>query len=159
MRPAAWALSWGLGHLGLGHMVAPGTKSESYVLAQPFDDNQLTTDAEMFDYMRRQVQAEPGFGLGGPSLRWLHQALAECRDLARRPSPTLPCIAFCGTNERIVDLARIQDRMARWPGGRLEMVAGAEHEVLMESAALRRKVTDAILDLFDGAGHPAARSA
>ncbi|MFZ5965101.1 alpha/beta fold hydrolase [Thalassococcus sp. BH17M4-6] len=160
MRPAAWALSWGIDRLGHGHRIAPGTKSESYVTWQPFEDNQLTTDADMFDYLRGHLAAEPRFHLGGPSLRWLYQALAECRLLARRPSPDLPCLTFCGTNERIVDTARIRQRMDNWPGSTLHWVEGGEHEVLMESPETRNRITAQTLALFDAAsaGKP-ARSA
>lgn len=151
VRPAAWALGWGSRHLGLGHVVAPGTKSASYVANEPFEDNQLTTDPEMFDYMRRQVIEEPKLQLGGPSLRWLHQSLRECRTLARRQSPDLPCITFLGSNERIVDTTRVHARMAHWPRGRLELVPNAEHEVLMEGPLLRRHIHSTITDHFDGA--------
>jgi lysophospholipase len=89
--------------------------------------------------------------LGGPSLHWVHQALSETRALARRPSPDLPCATFVGSNERIVDLDRIAERMKAWPRGTLERVEGAEHEVLMERAAMRTPVTDAITSLFTGA--------
>lgn len=159
VRPAAWAISRASKSVGLGHLYAPGTKPESYVVTAPFADNLLTSDQDMFDYMRRQVLAIPELQLGGPSLHWLHEALAETRALSRRPSPALPCIAFCGTNERIVDIPRIRDRMARWPGGRLEMIAKGEHEVLMEAPHLRNRILSEMIDLFDNASGKAALSA
>jgi lysophospholipase len=132
-------------------MYAPGTKPASYVVSEPFEDNLLTCDADMYAYMRRQVAEVPGLALGGPSLHWLHQSLQECRALNRRPSPDLPCLTFVGSNERIVDVPRIRDRMARWPGGTLEVVEGAEHEVLMESAAIRAQIMPKIVALFQSA--------
>ncbi|MEC3859945.1 alpha/beta hydrolase [Mesobacterium sp. TK19101] len=154
MRPAAWALSWGGAKVGLGHKIAPGTKSDSYVASEPFEGNTLTTDREMFEYMRAQVLAEPSLQLGGPSLRWLNEALADCRTLAGRASPDLPCLTFVGSNERIVDTDRIRDRMAHWPGGRLELIAGGEHEVLMEGPQVRAHIADSAVALFDAArGH------
>ncbi len=155
IRPAAWALGWGSGRIGLGHMYAPGTKPASYVVSEPFEANLLTCDAEMYAYMRRQVAEVPGLALGGPSLRWLHQSLQECRTLNRRPSPDLPCLTFVGSNERIVDVARIRDRMARWPGGTLEIIEGGEHEVLMEGAKIRAKLMPKIIALFEN--NPGAR--
>lgn len=151
MRPAAWALSWGGAKVGLGHKIAPGTKSDSYVVSEPFEDNTLTSDREMFDYMRAQVLAEPSLQLGGPSLRWLNEALADGRALAGRPSPDVPCLTFVGSNERIVDTDRIRDRMAHWPGGRLELIAGGEHEVLMQGPEVRAHVTGRAVALFDAA--------
>ncbi|WP_146587960.1 alpha/beta fold hydrolase [Puniceibacterium confluentis] len=154
IRPAAWALGWGSGRLGLGHMFAPGTKPASYVTSEPFEANVLTRDPDMYAYMRRQVAQAPDLGLGGPSLQWLHQSLQECRELVRRPSPDLPCLTFVGSNERIVDIARIRDRMQRWPRGTLEVVEGGEHEVLMESPEIRARIMAGILALFDTASHP-----
>ena len=148
IRPAAWALGWGGRRMGLGHLYAPGTTSESYVATGAFEDNTLTRDREMWDYMRAQVQAHPGLQLGGPSLTWLHEALAECLALSRRPSPRLPCLCLLGENERIVDTGRIQDRMARWPDGDLEIVPHGEHEVLMEDRATRTRLADRIAALF-----------
>ncbi|WGW02303.1 alpha/beta fold hydrolase [Tropicibacter oceani] len=156
LRPAAWALSWGSKHFGLSHHYAPGTGNDSYVASAPFEDNMLTTDPEMWDYMRRQILAQPDLQLGGPSLGWLHEALSETRSLARRPSPTLPCLCFTGTNERIVDIPRIEQRMAHWPGGKLVMVHKGEHELLMEHDTMRQDVMDQILGLFE---HSASRRA
>ncbi|WP_425098623.1 alpha/beta hydrolase [Tropicibacter sp. S64] len=151
LRPAAWALSWSSRQVGLSHHYTPGTGIDSYVASAPFEDNLLTTDPEMWDYMRRQVLAQPELQLGGPSLGWLHESLRETRMLARRPSPTLPCLTFLGTNERIVDVPRIRERMAHWPGGKLVMVENGEHEVLMEGAAQRKSIHDQMIALFDSA--------
>ncbi|MCB1333965.1 MAG: alpha/beta hydrolase [Roseivivax sp.] len=150
VRPAAWALSWSGTRSGLGHFAVPGTKPESYVATQPFEDNVLTTDPEMFEMMRRQAVAEPQFQLGGPSLQWLNEALAECLALSHLPSPDLRCLTFVGQQERIVDVARIRARMAAWPKGMLLSVPRAEHEVLMEGPAVRRCVTEQCIALFEG---------
>ncbi|MFP7571556.1 alpha/beta fold hydrolase [Marivita sp. S2033] len=148
LRPAAWSLTWAASKLGQGHRIAPGMSLMSYPKAEPFDDNLLTTDRDMYDYMRHQVEEEPQFGLGGPSLAWLGSALKECNALAGEPSPAIPALCFVGSNERIVDTARIRERMMHWPGGKLLLVDGAEHEVLMESLNTRRQVEGAAISLF-----------
>lgn len=148
LRPAAWLLPRVAIALGQGHRLAPGTSNKSYPASEPFEQNLLTSDPEMFDYMRRHVEAEPKFGLGGPSLSWLSSALAECNALAAMPSPAIPALCFVGSNERIVDTTRIRERMTNWKGGKLLLVDGAEHEVLMEGANTRRQVTGASVSLF-----------
>ncbi|SIS99839.1 lysophospholipase [Roseivivax lentus] len=158
MRPAAWAISWGSSQVGMGHQIAPGTKPESYIASEGFDGNMLTRDRDMFDYMRAQVLEEPKLQLGGPSLRWLNEALKECRALSRMPAPDYPCLAFVGTNERIVDVARIEARIAGWPGARLERIPGGEHEVLMEGPEVRGRILREILAHFDAAGGVASRA-
>ncbi|MCK0151065.1 alpha/beta hydrolase [Marivita sp. S6314] len=148
LRPVAWALPRVMGLLGQGHRLAPGTSIESYLTAAPFDGNMLTSDPEMFAYMRRHVEAEPLFGLGGPSYTWLQTALAECDALSTKPSPAMPALCFVGSNEQIVDTTRIRERMTHWRGGKLLMVDGAEHEVLMEAANIRRQITGSAISLF-----------
>ncbi|MGP6086659.1 alpha/beta fold hydrolase [Antarctobacter jejuensis] len=156
VRPAAWAISRVSKSVGLGHLFAPGTGADSYVASNAFDDNLLTTDAEAWDYMRRQVLAIPELQLGGPSLHWLHEALAETRRLARAPSPEQPCICYCGTNERIVDVDRIRARMSRWSNGRLDMVESGEHEILMEAPKKRERILSEIAAHFDSASEETA---
>lgn len=149
MRPLANALSWASRHVRLGHLYAPGTRRTTYVLAEHFAGNTLTTDAEMWDYMRQQALAHPDLALGGPSMTWLWAALSECRALSSMDSPAYPVICALGTQERIVDTRPIHARMARWPGGRLDMYPGAEHEVLMERPATRDAFLDSAIALFE----------
>ena len=147
-RPAAWALSWGAPRLGLGHHLAPGTKPETYVLAEPFDDNTLTRDADMYGYMRHQMTTYPQLCLGGPSLRWLNEALVEMAGLARRPAPPQPCLTYLGTQERIVCPARIAARMDGWADSALRYVQGGEHEVMMDTPATRAMVFNGVAAHF-----------
>ncbi|GGG65810.1 hydrolase [Salipiger pallidus] len=152
LRPAAWALGWSSARFGLGHVYAPSTGPNSYVASAAFLGNLLTRDEDGWNYMVRQVSDLPELQLGGPSLRWLHEALGECAALSRLRSPAIPAITFVGSNERIVDVPRIAARMAAWPGGQLETVAGGEHEVLMEDAVTRGRIISQIVQVFEKAG-------
>ncbi len=151
LRPVAWSLSWAGSGVGLGHLYAPGSGGEPYVLREPFATNKLTNDAEMYRYMIDQTQAHPELGLGGPSLRWLYEALMECRALSHLPSPNLPCLTVAGSDEDVVDPDRIRDRMTGWRGGTLDLVPGGRHEVLMDTAAVRDRLFDNICAHFDAA--------
>ena len=152
LRPVAWSLSWGGKQLGLGHIYAPGTTSgSSYVLSEPFDTNKLTRDREMYGYMASHLQAHPELCLGGPSLQWLHEALRETLALSRLPAPAMPGLTILGSDEDIVDIPRIRQRMETWPGGRLEVIPGGLHEVLMEDAATRARVFEVIFAFYDDA--------
>ena len=75
LRPAAWALSWSGSRVGLGGRCAPGTKPESYIATETFETNLLTRDRTTFEWMQSQVAADPGFQLGGPTLKWVNAAL------------------------------------------------------------------------------------
>ena len=103
MRPMARVLSTTSRWLSFDHRYAPGTGPVTYVTSVPFVGNTLTTDAEMWDYMRQQALAHPELSLGGPSLGWLKAALDECGDLAGMASPALPgrlCVGQSGKDRR-----------------------------------------------------------
>ncbi len=148
LRLAATIMAKIMPRIGRGHQLPPGTTSEPYVLADPFEDNMLTTDPQMWGMMRDQLTAHPELALGGPSFHWLNEALNETKHLASRAAPSLPAVSWLGSNERIVETGRIHARMEAWKGGRLEMVPGGEHEVLLEVEALRAPIYDGIEKLF-----------
>ena len=148
LRPVAWALGHMMPVIGHGHRLPPGTVIESYVLTAPFDDNTLTSDAEMYDMMRLQLQAHPELALGGPSFVWLREALTETLALSRRPAPPVQVDAFLGTNEHIVHVGRIQARMRTWRNGVLHVIEDSEHEVLMERPEVRARIFDTIAARF-----------
>lgn len=132
LRPLAWTISTLSRTLQFSHAFAPGQDAVTYVMRATFEENTLTSDREMFDFMQRQLRAHPDLAIGGPSLQWLHESLTEMRTLAQRPAPAVPSLTFLGSDEAIVDPARIRQRMAGWPGGKLVEIPGARHEVLME---------------------------
>lgn len=149
MRPLATALTTVSGWVGQAHRFAPGTTEKTYVAEAPFAGNVLTTDPDMWGYMQRQVRARPELSLGGPSLGWLQAALSECHSLSLLPAPQVPTLTALGTSERVVDPAPVHLRMAAWPGGRLDLYPGAEHEVIMERPDIRQRFFDAAAALYD----------
>ena len=148
LKPLAWTLSNVLPRFGQGYRLPPGTRLEHHVLADGFEDNLLTRDRTQFDIMRKQLVDHPELILGGPSLIWLREALAETRHLAGRGSPNISCLTFLGSNERIVDIPAIHARMNAWKNGHLEIVPDGEHEVLMEGPAATAPLFDRMADLF-----------
>ncbi|MEP3784551.1 alpha/beta hydrolase [Ascidiaceihabitans sp.] len=156
LRPLAWALGHSMPVMGQDHRIAPTTFPEPYVHIAPFEDNKLTTDPETYTRLQDQLTAHPGLALGGPSFAWLRKALFETQDLAKLPAPNLTCATFLGTNERIVHVQRIEDRMAGWENGTLVMVENGEHEVLMETPQMRASVFDGIAKTFRSVKPPAA---
>ena len=151
-RPAAVALSTLSRLVGASGRFTPGTGRVTYVAEAPFAGNVLTTDPEMFGWMKAQVAARPELALGGPSLGWLYAALGECARLARRPAPDLPAICALGTAEKVVDPAPIHLRMATWPKGQLDLYPGAEHEVIMETPEVRGQFFDRAVEMFGTSG-------
>ena len=148
MRPLALAISTASQWFNFDGRYAPGTGASTYVLSAPFAGNSLTSDPDMWEYMKRQAQAHPDLSLGGPSLGWLKAALAECHALTLLPSPDVAAICALGTQEKIVDVGPVHARMAVWSRGTLDMYPGAEHEVLMETPVARARFFDAAAGLF-----------
>lgn len=148
MRHVATAISWGGRRIGFGHRISPGTKPASFIIKEPFENNPLTTDRDMWDYIKRQTADITAVQLGGPSLTWLNEALAECRDLDRRVSPALPCLTYLGLDESIVDSDSIRDRMNRWPNGTLVEEPGMRHEILMDRRDVRERMVQTCVDFF-----------
>ena len=148
MRPVAQMLSQAARWFSFDHRYAPGTGRQTYVVASGFAGNLLTTDPDMWAYMNRQAVAHPDLTLAGPSLGWLHAALAECHALSHLPAPACPAICALGTSEKVIDTGPVHLRMRSWPGGRLALYAGSEHEVLMEAPQTRARFLDAADALF-----------
>ncbi len=148
MRPVAQVLASAAALFNMTHRYAPGSAATTYVLNAPFEGNVLTSDPDMWAYMQRQVAKHPDLALGGPSMGWLRAAMAECSALSMIDSPSYPAFSALGLAEKVVDTMPIHVRMARWPGGRLDLYQAAEHEVMMETASTRSRFFDAADSLF-----------
>jgi lysophospholipase len=149
VRPIAWVVSSLMRPTPLSKYYAPSTVPEPYVLKADFSDNRLTTDIDMFDYMRLHVREQTDLQLGGPSLQWLNEALREMRTLSKMPSPTIPMHCTVGSAEQIVERSHIDARCAKWPNSTLTIADGGEHEVMMEREGIREPLFDRIIALFD----------
>ena len=150
LRPFGPTIARLIGDTGFADGYAPGTDARSYVLKAPFEDNKLTTDAEMWAFMVEQIGIEPALTIAGPTWHWVCEGILECVAMAALPSPELPCLTAVGALERIIDIPAAEARMARWPKGRLLRVPGAQHEIMMEGAASRKLFFDACAQVFDG---------
>lgn len=150
-RIAAWPLSWSSQQLGMGHKYVPGESGEIYILSTPFEKNNLTHNPDMYEYWVNQAQALPDLQIGGPSMAWLYQSLAECRSLSKMHSPDIPCVTFCGDSDELVDIRAITSRMEKWPNGSFEMIPKAKHDVLTEVPEIGGGVMDKICQFFSTA--------
>ncbi len=101
-----------------------------------FDDNALTHDPVRFARGRTQVAVHRDLALGAPTWGWLDFALRASAVFARPGNlagVNIPVIICQAEKERLVDNAA-QDQVARsLPQGRLVVVKGARHEILMET--------------------------
>ncbi len=149
LRPAALAIGVISQLTGQSQNFAPGQSGDMHFDFDNFDANSLTSDREAYAAMIRQLQAHPALALGGPTVQWVYSALRETKRLAAMTPPKLPCLTYLGTEESIVDPARIHSIMSRWKGGTLHMLTGARHEVLMETPPIRAKILAETCAFFD----------
>ncbi|MFZ5728006.1 MAG: alpha/beta fold hydrolase [Pseudomonadota bacterium] len=130
----------------VGLMVAANRllgRGGGYVLGDPgkpfddsFDGNVLTHDRTRFARARAQIAANRDLALGSPTWSWLHFAL-KARDEFVRPGAldgvTIPVVICQAEQEKLVDNAAQDEVARRLPDGRLVVVKGALHEILMET--------------------------
>ncbi|MDU8943068.1 alpha/beta hydrolase [Ovoidimarina sediminis] len=134
--------------VGLGGTRAPTTNTADYFLHAPFEGNFLTSDRTQWDRMQRQARAVDRFRLGGPSLIWLGEALAETRALQRIALPDIPAHVSLGTEEKIVEAPAVTRLAERWESASFTLVEGAEHEILMERPGIRSAFLDRCFATF-----------
>jgi lysophospholipase len=109
----------------------------------PFESNILTHDERRYERYRAQLRACPDLALGGPTWGWLAFAFDCAADLARPAAAraaTLPLTVVAAGEERLVQTAPARRYAERAPQGRFVEIAGAYHEVLMETDARRALV-------------------
>jgi len=139
LAPAlARALAAGLAAAGLGALLTPGGALHSP--PTPFAANVLTHDPARYARSQAQLAAHPELALGPPTWGWLAFAFAATGELAGSPGPTraaIPVTAVAAGDDRLVDDRATRAVIGRFPRGRYVEVAGAFHEILQETDALR----------------------
>lgn len=122
-------------------------QSEAYVFGDPgqpmggpFASNALTHDESRYARSLAQLKANPDLALGSPTWGWLSFALNATRWLKVSPglrALDIPVIVLSAGEDRLVDNKAQRTVTQRIPKGRWLEVAGAYHEILQETDALR----------------------
>lgn len=107
-----------------------------YVATVAFEDNVLTGDRAVFDWLRTALTAEPRLALGTPTLGWLDAAGAALDRIARRGALPGPALCLLGDDERVVDPGAVRRGCARL-GAACTGIAGGRHELLVEADPMR----------------------
>lgn len=147
-RLIAMPVSWVACLAGKGHVYIPGHNGENYALTNPFEGNRITFDPDYYSYWVDQARAQPSLQTAGSSMRWLHESLLECRRLSALETPDIPCVAFWGDHDEIVDFEPIAARMSTWKNGRVERIENAKHALFLEKPETRATLVSKIDQLF-----------
>ena len=121
-------------------------------LRERFDTNVLTHDRARFERATALIRAHPELRLGGPTWGWLRFAF-ELSDALAAPGAaervTRPVRVLAAGEEKLVDNACTRRFAERLPHGSYEELAGARHELLMETDPVRAQVWAAFDALAD----------
>lgn len=122
-------------------------KAGDYILGDPddpfdhtFEKDALTTDETRYDLWRQQLYACPHLAVGGPTWGWLNFAI-DSGERSLKPR-ALKAVKVPVAVVQAAEDDRIWKQTSRWAAkrlvrGRYVEVAGAKHEVIMETDALR----------------------
>lgn len=117
---------------------ASGPRSDPTLM--PFERNVVTHDAGRFDREQALLAACPDLVVGAPTLGWMSQAVAiaaKLADPAYVQAIKIPILVFCAEEDRLINNQAEVELAARLPAGKLVTIAGAHHEILMETDARR----------------------
>lgn len=147
--------------IGLGGAYVPGGGARA-ATAMPFEGNPLTSDPERFARAARVLAADPTISLGWPTVGWLHAAFRligefEDPDFPRRT--LTPILVVAAGADRVVDTRAAERFVARLRAGRLIVIDGAEHEILVERDLFRDRFWAAFDAFIPGVEAESARAA
>lgn len=143
----ASALSWSCPDCYAGFVAQP------YAGDQSFAENILTSSATRYRLFRQLYQAQPALQLGGPTWQWLSQACQvadEMPKLAQRIKT--PVLMLQSGAEKAVSNAA-QHAFCQQLGhycvdGKVQQLAGAKHELLLEADSYRDVALTKTLTFF-----------
>ena len=124
--------------LGLGGTFAPGR--EKKWKRENFKRNPVTHDKERHARCQGLISEEPRLALAGPTIGWV-AATADATESFLQPGALanvrIPILVVTAGEEQLVDNASHDTVLAQLPDARHVTIAGAKHEILMETDALQ----------------------
>jgi len=130
----------------IAHGMVRAGRAEAWVyegydpMLGPFESNILTHDERRYERYRAQLAACPDLALGGVTWGWLAFAFDCAAALAKPAAADLPLTVVGASEDLLVATAPARRYAERAPQGRYAEIAGAYHELLMETDARRALV-------------------
>lgn len=118
----------------------------------PFDGNPLTSDRVRYERMLSLLSETPALAVAWPTVGWLaatRRSVAILRGPGYPERIATPVLMISAGDDRVVSNAAQAQLAARLPDYRLETIAHARHEPLMETDEVRTRVFalfDAVVD-------------
>lgn len=137
VRLAARCLAFAAAWTGLAHLWAPRPDADRpYLLTVTFEDNVLTSDRAVFDWLQAVLRQDPRLALGGPTLGWMAAVIREMDKLRALPRLPVPALVLAGGAESVVDPDAMRHAAQKWQTDYAEIADGL-HELLVEAEPMR----------------------
>ena len=127
--------------LGFGSMSVPGGRA-MILGAQPFIGNVLTSDPVRYARTVAIMEAEPALGLGPPTVAWANaafRAMAEFAEPGFAGSIRHPILIVAAGRDKVVSTPAIEEFSTHLRAGTHLIIAGAQHEIMMEQDHFRQQ--------------------
>ena len=131
-----------LSFLGLGQVRA-ALRAEPAASETTFPNNPLTGDLIRYMRMVDVVRARPDIEITSPTIRWAAAALNAMAEAGRDDFPArlrVPLLMLAAARDEVVSTSAIEQLGLRMRTGRHVVIAGARHELFMETDAIRGQV-------------------
>ena len=131
---------------GSGYILGGGPYSKE----KDFEKNSVTHSRARFDWKVQQLDDDERIRMGGPTWRWLCQALVgSSRGQGVGRYSSVPTLVFIAGQDTIVKPAGQLRYCADAPRCTLSELEGAKHEILQESDELRNLALSRLVKFFD----------
>ncbi|HEY8278211.1 MAG TPA: alpha/beta fold hydrolase [Bdellovibrionota bacterium] len=129
---------------------APGTGP--YDPNAPFANNGLTSSEARFDLMKYIAKKFPDSQVGGPTVRWVHEAASADQSIRKSLNAgriALPMLILQGGKDTVVDNAGQDEICGFVRNCRISKLPTAQHSVLSERDAIRDQALKTIVSFFE----------
>ncbi|MGZ3411920.1 MAG: alpha/beta fold hydrolase [Xanthobacteraceae bacterium] len=126
---------------GFGSMYVPGGRA-TVPGALPFVGNILTTDPVRYARTVAIIDAEPALGIGAPTVAWADatfKAMAEFAEPGFAGRVRQPILIVAAGRDKVVSTPAIEEFSTHLRAGTHLIIAGAQHEIMMEQDHFRQQ--------------------
>ncbi|MBI4275586.1 MAG: alpha/beta hydrolase [Rhizobiales bacterium] len=119
---------------GMGRSYIP-TGTPVVISAQPFVGNRFTSDPVRHARTAAVLEAEPGLGIGSPTVAWADsafRAMSQIMQPSFAASIRMPIVMVAAGRDEIVSMTAIEQFAKQLRSGSHLIIAGARHEIMME---------------------------
>ncbi|HIF9111890.1 TPA: alpha/beta fold hydrolase [Photobacterium damselae] len=120
----------------------------------PFEKNEQSQSVVRYYWYRHLYKEHPELRVGGPSPRWIWQAIEAANQCVLHANQiSTPILLLQAGSDSIVDNHAHERFNSKTPCCRIHVIPGAKHELLMERDGLREQVLADTLRFFEHHNH------